>query len=56
MGFLILQRVLCKPAIREILPFHRLGMTRQFPALEVEGVNGELVDCAEVCDGELLTE
>jgi hypothetical protein len=48
-----LQGVLGKPGIRETLPFHRLGMTRQVPAPEVEGVDGELVNGAEVSDGEV---
>ncbi len=48
-----LKRVLGKPSIREILQLFRLGMTRQFPAPEVEGVDGELVDGAEVSDGEV---
>ena len=48
-----LQGVLGKPSIREILPFYRLEMTRQFPAPEVEGVDGEMVVGAEVSDGEV---
>ncbi|MFN9592959.1 MAG: hypothetical protein ACK56G_09650 [Pirellulaceae bacterium] len=48
-----LKRVLGKTSIREILPFYRLGTTRQFPAPEVEGVDGELVNGAEVSDGEV---
>jgi hypothetical protein len=48
-----LQGVLGKPSIRVILQIFRLGMTRQFPAPEVEGVDGELVDGAEVSDGEV---
>ncbi len=46
-----LLRFLGKPSIRDFLKLLRLGITRQFPALEVEGVDRELAACVEVNHG-----